>query len=444
MEGSSPFRKKSLERLSSPERLDQLLKVIDRRSWLPLLASSILIAVILAWSVFGTVPVNVHGRGILIRPHEVAELRAPGTGYLANLDVKAGDVVERGRVLGRIRKPDLEKELLLQKAKAGELSEQIRSLPLIQRAGASDDESLEVHIRASRRLAERLREEGRQAISEERERLTQQRRLSSELCDSLETRLSGRRELLEQGILAREDLIESESDLTDSLSRLSDIDARLWDLRTEELEVEEQYLNRLERVADREQQFAEVSREIARLETLLEEEGSIVCEQDGRILEISAVIGEFLEQGDRIGSLALKGDQSGFVGLTYFTVRDGKRLKPGMTIHVTPDPVERARYGSILGTVKSVSLYPVTLAEAEKAVGNSEIAATLTSGGYRMQVVAELQSDDSTFSKFKWSSSKGPELLITAGTTTTARAAVDHRAPITFVLPIFKEAVGAD
>jgi HlyD family secretion protein len=61
-----------------------------------------------------------------------------------------------------------------------------------------------------------------------------------------------------------------------------------------------------------------------------------------------------------------------------------------------------------------------------------------------MQVVAGLERDASTFSKFKWSSSKGPDLEITAGTTTTARAAVDHRPPITFVLPIFKEAVGAD
>ena len=58
MAEKSPFRKKSLERLSSPERLDQLLRVIDRKSWIPLLAASILIVILLGWSVFGRVPVN--------------------------------------------------------------------------------------------------------------------------------------------------------------------------------------------------------------------------------------------------------------------------------------------------------------------------------------------------------------------------------------------------
>jgi HlyD family secretion protein len=439
MAESSPFRKKSLERLSSPERLDQLLQVIDRKSWMPLLATSILIVIILAWSIFGKVPVNVHGRGILIRPHEVAELRAPSTGYLTSLEVGVGDFIEQGGLLGRIRRPDIENELLLQRSKAEELAAQISSLPPQQPA-----DSLEMHIQASRLLVEKLREEGLQAIAEEGGRLSEQRALSRELCSSLEARLAARRQLYEQGILAREDLILSESEMTDCLGRLSDIDARLWDLRAKELEVEEQYLTRLERVADREQQFAEVSREIARLETLLVEEGNIASEQAGRILEISALAGEFLEQGDRIGSLALQGDDSPFVGLTYFTIKDGKRLQTGMAMQVTPDPVERARHGSILGTVTSISPYPVTLAEAEKAIGNREIAEALTSQGYSMQVVVELQADPTTYSKFRWSSSKGPELEITPGTTTTARAAVDHRAPITFVLPVFREAVGAD
>lgn len=30
------FREESLERLSSPERLDRLMQIVDRRDWLPL------------------------------------------------------------------------------------------------------------------------------------------------------------------------------------------------------------------------------------------------------------------------------------------------------------------------------------------------------------------------------------------------------------------------
>jgi HlyD family secretion protein len=437
MAEGSPFRKESLERLSSPERLDQLLRVVERKSWLPLLTAAILLAILVGWSIFGRIPVNAHGRGILVRPREIVELRAPGDGYLSALKVGVGDAVESNAVLGLISRPDLEQELALQRAKEKELA------ALISPADPSGD-SIDRHIQSARELAEKLKKEGMEAVTEERQRLLEQKKLAGMLCDSLKARLDARSQLHQQGIIAREEIIDSEVEWTNSLARLSEIEADLWELRTKELEIEDQYLNRLERITDREQHYAEVSREISRLLALLEEEGRIVSDSSGRILEISAAVGEFLEQGDRIGSMAVKAADDPFVSLVYFTVKDGKRMRPGMAIQVTPDPVERARYGSMLGTVTSISPYPVTLAEAEKVVGNREIAEALVSNGYRIQVFAELQSDPSTFSRFRWSSSKGPRLEITAGTTTTARVAVDRRAPITFVLPILKASVGVD
>jgi HlyD family secretion protein len=437
MAEGSPFRKKSLERLSSPERLDQLLRVVDRKSWLPLVVAAILLAILLAWSIFGRIPINAHGRGILVRPREIVELRAPGDGFISALHVGVGDSFEGGAVLGTISRPDLEQELVLQRAEKRELAALINPAdPAI--------ENIDSHIRAARELADRLRNEGLQAVMEERRRLQEQRRHAAALSESLEARLDSRTELHRQGIIAREEIIDSELEWTDSLARLSAIDADLWELRTKELEIEDQYLDRLERITDRERQFADIDREISRLEAVLEEEGRIVSDTAGRVLEISALAGEFLERGDRIGSIAMQAEDDPFVSLTYFTVKDGKRMRPGMAIQVTPDPVERARYGSILGTVTSVSPYPVTLAEAEKVVGNREIAESLVANGYRIQVFAELHSDPATFSSFKWSSSRGPQLEITAGTTTTARVAVDRRAPITFVLPILKSSVGMD
>ncbi len=437
MAEDSPFRKKSLERLSSPERLDQLLGVVDRKSWLPLAVAAILLAILLAWSIFGRIPVNAHGRGILVRPREIVELRAPGDGFISALNVAVGDSFESGEVLGTISRPDLEQELALQRQKKRDLA------ALINPADPAV-ENIASHIRAARELAESLRGEGLQVVEEERRRLEEQKRLAATLSESLKARLDSRTDLHRQGIIAREEIIDSELEWTDSLARLSAIDADLWELRTKELEIEDQYLDRLERLTDRERQFADIDREISRLEAVLKEEGRIVSDAGGRVLEISALAGEFVEQGDRIGSIAVQAEDDPFISLSYFKVRDGKRMKPGMAIQVTPDPVERARYGSMLGTVTSVSPYPVTSAEAEKVVGNREVAESLVADGYRIQVFSELQSDPTTFSKFKWSSSSGPQLEITAGTTTTARVAVDRRAPITFVLPILKSSVGMD
>jgi HlyD family secretion protein len=446
----TPFRQKSLERLSSPERLDQLLRVIDRKSWLPLAALAILVTAAMAWSILGRVPVNAHGRGILVRPGEMVEIESPGDGYLDRLNVTEGDSVEPGTVLASIARPDLEQELTLQRAKAQELVEQLRVFfqdqGIEQTASTEDrrESGIRPHIEASRALARRLRVEGLELVEEERRRLQEQKRLAVALADTHRERLDSRQNLHEDGIFSREDLVDAKQSWTEALEGVADLDAEIWALRTRELELEEEYLQRLERISDREQQYTEVVREIARLESLLVEEGQIVAEHRCRVLEVSAAVGEYLEEGDRIGSMLASDPSTPFVALAYFTVRDGKRMRPGMPIQVSPDPVERERHGSILGTVISISDYPVTLSEAWKEVGNREVAETLVAGGYRMQVVAELETDPSTYSKFRWSSSRGPELEITAGTTATARVAVERRAPITFVLPFLRAAAGID
>jgi hypothetical protein len=59
----SIFRKESLERLSSPERLDQLMQVVSPRSWLPLVALGSIVGVAVIWSIYGRIPITVEGQG---------------------------------------------------------------------------------------------------------------------------------------------------------------------------------------------------------------------------------------------------------------------------------------------------------------------------------------------------------------------------------------------
>lgn len=69
----SIFRKESLERLSSPEQLDQLMQVVSPRSWLPLSALAGLVGLALLWGIFGRIPVTATAEGILVRPAENAK-----------------------------------------------------------------------------------------------------------------------------------------------------------------------------------------------------------------------------------------------------------------------------------------------------------------------------------------------------------------------------------
>ena len=58
MEDKTIFREKSLKRISSPEQLNDYIKVTTPSVWLILFATFILILGILFWAVFGKIRVN--------------------------------------------------------------------------------------------------------------------------------------------------------------------------------------------------------------------------------------------------------------------------------------------------------------------------------------------------------------------------------------------------
>lgn len=59
------YRKSSLERISSPEQLDKVLKVTSPMSWLALIALTVMIVIITIWSFVGTIPETITAKGVV-------------------------------------------------------------------------------------------------------------------------------------------------------------------------------------------------------------------------------------------------------------------------------------------------------------------------------------------------------------------------------------------
>lgn len=95
------FRKEALDRLSSPEELDQLMQITSPRSWLALLAIILLIIVGIVWGVWGRIAETTDGQGILIRGG-IDTISAPISGRLDDIYVRLGDSVEQGQVIARV------------------------------------------------------------------------------------------------------------------------------------------------------------------------------------------------------------------------------------------------------------------------------------------------------------------------------------------------------
>jgi HlyD family secretion protein len=174
----------------------------------------------------------------------------------------------------------------------------------------------------------------------------------------------------------------------------------------------------------------------------LTKSGDIVSRYAGTVTEVFAGSGQVLGPGGRLISLDIEDSGVQPLSVSYFPVRDGKRIRAGMLVQVTPDTVDRERFGGIVGKVVSVSRLPVTREGAVNTIGNPEIVAALLGEGAYVEVTVQLETDPSTASGYRWSSSRGPELKMTSGTTTMARVTVESRAPITYLIPILRESSG--
>lgn len=416
------FRKQALERAASPEQLDQLVQVIAPKNWLPLAALSSLVISGVVWSFVGRIPITVAGQGVLIYPGGVVDFQSPSSGRVLNISVKVGDLVKKGDVLATIDQAELQKQLQQQQDKLKELNAQNQTAGTLQNRRSNSEQS---------------------ALTLQIQSLEAQLRTNQTLMPRLKDRWQRRLALKAQGGLSEDTVLEAERMYQESADKVATLKAQIQELTAKEQGVAEKDF---EASTTRSKQILEVKQAIAQLETQLKSNGQITSQYDGRILEITATPGQVLAQGGRIGTIAAETENSTaeLKGITFFSDGDGKKIQPGMKVEITPATVQRERFGSIVAVVNDVSPFPVTQEGVTRIVGHSAIAQNLTEKGAQIQVSTQLQQDPSTFSGLRWSSSKGPQLKVSSGTTATVQVTIEERAPISFVLPIFRSWTGTN
>ena len=213
-------------------------------------------------------------------------------------------------------------------------------------------------------------------------------------------------------------------------------------LKTLDTKIKSLSFQDLDASTSRSNQIRELQSSIALYELQLEQNSQIISPYAGRIVELAANPGQLVQHGVRLGSIDQEEATNKLVGLLYFPVKDGKKIRVGMPIQITPDTVERERFGSIVGTVTSVSAFSVTKEGIASLVGNEEVVKRFMAQGPQIEVLAALEDDPATVSGYKWSSSRGPAVLISSGTTASSRVAIEQRAPITYVVPSLREIGG--
>ncbi|MGK7928975.1 MAG: NHLP bacteriocin system secretion protein [Spirulina sp.] len=472
------FRQQALDRLSSPERLDRLMQVVGPKDWLPLGGLAILGSLGVLWSVFGNIPIAVTGKGVLINPRRVVQLQSNISGQLQSLKVRDGQCVQKDEILGIIDPSDIKQQLQQQRETLAELNQQFQKTTALRQQRTvleretliAERKSLQQRWQYLQELTPRLKNEGFEGISQQRRSLQQSLKDAEELTPILQQRLVKQKELQRLGAISEERVLQAEREYRQSRQNISEIQAQLQQLQVRATEWQQQYLDNLNSIAQlkaeletldarskqleqdnleathrENNRIQELQQAIARLQKEVADHSIIKSPHAGCLVEIAAAVGQYLNPGTPLGTLQIEGESREMVSVAYFAVEDGKKIRPGMQILMTPNTVKRARFGGIVGEIVAVSPFPVTSEGATSVVGNPEVVQQLMGeGGGKIEAIARLQTNPTTFSGYQWSSSRGPQLEMTPGTPTTVRVTVEERSPVTWILPILREWSGIE
>jgi hypothetical protein len=102
MDDPSFYRKKALEKLSSPEQLDKLLFVVKPKGWIALLTTFIIILIGGLWTLFGSLSTLVSGEGIYLDFTQIHDLTIPINGRIIEIPVSIGEEVKVGQTVAII------------------------------------------------------------------------------------------------------------------------------------------------------------------------------------------------------------------------------------------------------------------------------------------------------------------------------------------------------
>ncbi|MGE5398638.1 MAG: hypothetical protein ACM3MK_14020 [Chitinophagales bacterium] len=82
LQNNQIFRKTSLERLSSPEQLDQLMMITNPKGWFALVGVFCLLAVLVFWCIFGLITIKVDANGIITNDQDASANKLQAVLYL--------------------------------------------------------------------------------------------------------------------------------------------------------------------------------------------------------------------------------------------------------------------------------------------------------------------------------------------------------------------------
>jgi len=404
------------EPIRSPEGLDYLIKVTPPKAWIGLWTILGLLFFIFLWLIFGSIPIKVVGKGLVINREGLFDVTALSDGAVKNIYVKLRQAVKKGDLIAELYDPQLDFKIT-----AAEIRE--RSL-------ADELERLKKQIAL---------EGGYQKRALESEKAAKEftiKTLESRIGD-LKDELGRKERLHKEGLLAltqvrqvQEQLYEVEVNLETTKANLATVVSNL----------EKTY--RFEELKTKEDDWTKAKQELGLL-LVSQEYEKIYSPYDGDVLGLLVNIGDVVSKGTPLvwfeHALNPENKEHSHLIYGFVPIEEGKRIQKGTRVDVELSNVNTQEYGALMGRVVEVSPFAVSPETVTKTIHNAGLASYLTGGEKAtVMIVIQPEIDPNTYSGYRWTSGNGPPLKISTGTTGTIKAIVERIRPLYYLIPIWR------
>lgn len=413
------FRASAVDRAASPEQLDYLVVVTKPADWIIAMVILVAVAAALVWGIFGRVPTRVSGEGILIsRGGKVVDAVSAAAGRLQSVAVKVGDHVNLGQPIAQIVQTDIEQK---HKAAVEVFQERQHEYTDIKSKVASE-------LAAKSRNFEKLEAALQQVIKATNQRV-----------DYLSVDVSNLEGLLAKGYTTRRNLEERRQELTSAQQRGVDAQNEILKLRSQKSDLETQ---REREIQQSEFALNEARRQMNATAEQLSQNTQVLSPIEGRVIEVKISSGSVLSVGMPVAQIESEGKK--LHAVVYIPAERGKQIKPGMQVHLEPSTIKREEFGMMLGTVLSVSDFPVTPQGIGAVLHNESLVSRFSKDGAPHAAEVALEEDASSATGYRWAVGKGPDTHLTSGTLARAEITTRRQRPLDLVIPLIRHFTGID
>lgn len=414
---SAPFfRKSALEKLSTPEKLDQLIKVTGTKAWIALTTIIVAIFTALIWSFIGTVKTKLDVVGVVLGG-DVHEVVATAQGQLVDLKVTIGNKVKKGDIIATIQQP--------------ELFQQIEDAKVVLSDRKFEMEKLMSYGNQGAQLQHKMINQSRVSIAGQIE--SEKKNIAF-----LNNQLESENMLLEKSLITKSQVAGTKQQIEASKNTIERLKEQIVETSRQQNDLG---YDIQQKITLQNQRIAEAQRNLQFLSEKYDTQRNIKSPYSGEVVEVLTDAGIVVSAGSPLFKLknTIKTAQSQLKGILYIPSKDGKKIKKGMEALVVPSTVQPEEYGFIKGKVTYVSDFPITERGMLTSVKNDQLAKQLLVGGPLFEVYVDFEKDPASYSGYKWTSAKGPDLFLKEGTSCLGKITVKREPPVALVVPAFKK-----